>query len=857
MLFGSPFFFTNFVIFLRGDDEYDYYSDEEEEAAPPMPEIPQQYLSGGENTSAEKPLFLGTSGARQNVKQETENVEPLGVSADKEGVPGSPSEEAVSADQGKGDNGKDSIGRKSPEQEPLQGRELVDEPTPKADVGDARFSYMPSPAQADHKKSHEQQDADADESIQGGSLPTHESVKRFEEYQGVAYPAGLAAEPGDDSLPEIDLPETVVVPESVEGSTGKDTKPVHAPEKEENETQVETEEAANRSESEGTDFNDFIDEYYGDDNDDEDNANNNDNYNTNTNDHADNSKDSNDVLAKDNEESVSTPVLEQKEHNVDDSSVTPTINKEIGNDEAAMPPPPSVIRRLDQTHDSVKSFAGETDSSASLSTGRRSPESSIHTDPRNSRHFEEVATGSKHQRNVSSSSNHNTTSSLADVTPKPENSEIPEKKDETAVESSSTSPPPVRGRWKPLPDTTPIVTVGTEHQSSENDAASAVKEQNPTSATPTGDPNQDKLTREILGSFGEGTKERPKSQHFDYKHVGSRESLDEAVDPEIMELYQNSSSFLTQTSHNHVDYSEKIEPLTTTKSRSPEAEEEEEQGYNYGEQEGSHGHTNEQPDVVVSPDVDTQQHEQDVVPVSDDEDDHHSFGSKESEDEEDDEIPKSHNKDVDDNVSIDSGVTSHSGSSKSALSDKIPTSEGQYEQNDSGYKTMILPEIPDDSAQVSKSGQRAGESPANRNVSGDQGLRKASNNIASRLNKPPTFDFSGILSKPRSADRKAAFDAARQKELEYDSGLANWLESVSSSHNGSGIYSSGKPPAPTENEAKMAAPSRTMSSVMRPAKSMVSSHVINRVGEKSSKKAKGLFAKGKKFMKTSQQPQSG
>lgn len=47
--------------------------------------------------------------------------------------------------------------------------------------------------------------------------------------------------------------------------------------------------------------------------------------------------------------------------------------------------------------------------------------------------------------------------------------------------------------------------------------------------------------------------------------------------------------------------------------------------------------------------------------------------------------------------------------------------------------------------------------------------------LAELLNRPPAFDFQGILTRPRSVDRKAAFDLARQEQANYDSGLQTWL----------------------------------------------------------------------------------
>lgn len=803
-------------ILNRGDD---YYSDDEEEA-PPMPEIPQQFLSNTTDNIG-KPLQLGTSG--QKLKNEE------GEKSDAKGQPASP---VVSQEEEK-------------EEVPEKGSP---ESSPPSTTNDPRFSFMPNAEQI-HRAA-----------VATEVPPMPDPIKQFEEHKDVPYPEESSAteeKEDEEALPEVpavanvgeantdvqvdvskpielqedaareatsphavDPPVTSVeVPASVEhdhvsaitnGSEQPDSlgPEVLSPESQLPDSKKVSETLSSKKDEEesDTDFNDFIDEYYADDGDEEAPG-----QRPETVEH----KHSDQTITKDSAEvdteSPSLPaaatdqVHVEKETPLDSERgvIDPSI--EDNTDELSMPPPPSVIRRFDQPYGSVRSFAGETDSSASLSTGRRSPDSI-----RNSRH----------ERNISSSSQPVIGEEHI------ERDTVHNEPQEEEKEENVSSPAPVQGRWKPLPETTPIVTEDNNRSAAPPDSV----EQTPISAT--GD-KQDKLTREILGSFGEGSAERPTKT---VEHASSKESVDEQVDPEIMELYQNSSSFLNQSNNSNVDYSERIEPLTTAKSRSPDISE--------ADRETQPKHDDNEEAVVDTPSPPPQhEKEQDnkpeVVSLSDDDynnNDDHDNNKKTQE------APRASNDDSADDSGITSPTSSRPGS---AMSNKD-------EKDGPQYKSMILPEIPDEPVQPPPKTESPSNISSPRTFSGGSGTgsRNTSNTIAARLNKPPTFDFSGILSKPRSADRKAAFDAARQREVDYDSGLRKWLASASR-NSGPGIYTSGAPPAPTENEAKLAAPSRTMSSVIRPAKSMVSSHVINRVGEKSTKKAKGLLARGKKFMKSS------
>lgn len=749
-----------------------------------MPEIPQQFL-GNTTDNIGKPLQLGTSG------QKLKNEEVEKTSAENP-----PSSSVVSHE-----------GEKEEQEEPEKVVPPESETTPPATTNDPRFSFMPNAEQI-HRA------AAATE-----VPPMPDPIKQFEEHKDVPYPeeSSVTEETKEEALPDVPAVQTntdvqvdVAKPVELQEDAAREvtsTQPVvtsvEVPASAEHDNVATVSESKEEKDEESdTDFNDFIDEYYADDGDDEEPE-----QRPETVEH----KHSDQTITKDTTNvekeplSLSAATAEDvhldKEPSMDTERQAVEPSVEDNADELNMPPPPSVIRRFDQPYGSVRSFAGETDSSASVSTGRRSPDSI-----RNSRH----------ERNVSSSSQ---------PVIGEEHAPEPEEEKKTTEEENVASPAPVQGRWKPLPETTPIVTEDNTRSTAPSDSV----QHTPISAT--GD-KQDKLTREILGSFGEGSAERPTKT---VEHASSKESVDEQVDPEIMELYQNSSSFLNQSNNSNVDYSERIEPLTTAKSRSPEASE-------LDRDIDSKDDDNEEAVIDTPPSpppaetkYEREQDKHEVVSLSDDDDDNNNDNKTQ-------EAPRASN----DDSANDSGITSPTSSRPgSAMSNKD-------EKDGPQYKSMILPEIPDEPVQPPPKTESPSSISSPRTFSGGSGTgsRNASNTIAARLNKPPTFDFSGILSKPRSTDRKAAFDAARQREVDYDSGLRKWLASAST-QSGPGIYTSGVPPAPTENEAKLAAPSRTMSSVIRPAKSMVSSHVINRVGEKSTKKAKGLLARGKKFMKSS------
>lgn len=136
--------------------------------------------------------------------------------------------------------------------------------------------------------------------------------------------------------------------------------------------------------------------------------------------------------------------------------------------------------------------------------------------------------------------------------------------------------------------------------------------------------------------------------------------------------------------------------------------------------------------------------------------------------------------------------------------------------------------------------------------------------VSERLNRAPVFDFRAILTKPRSEDRRAAFDDARRREVEYDCGLETWLATISSNTGAVGIITqptiNKMPPVSGHSRkpsfSKTSTFTHSLPSAFKPTaiKSGITSKLNNihvgRVGEKSSSAAKGFFARSKKFIKS-------
>lgn len=137
----------------------------------------------------------------------------------------------------------------------------------------------------------------------------------------------------------------------------------------------------------------------------------------------------------------------------------------------------------------------------------------------------------------------------------------------------------------------------------------------------------------------------------------------------------------------------------------------------------------------------------------------------------------------------------------------------------------------------------------------------ASQSMKPDANRAPTFDFRAILTKPRSEDRRAAFDDARRREAEYEGGLDTWLAAISSTTGATGIIT--QPSKATHHNAPTRRASTSFSkattftqnipSALKPTAlkhGLTGKINVGRVSEKSSSVAKGLFARGKKFIKS-------
>jgi hypothetical protein len=374
------------------------------------------------------------------------------------------------------------------------------------------------------------------------------------------------------------------------------------------------------------------------------------------------------------------------------------------------------------------------------------------------------------------------------------------------------------GRWKPLPD--PVINAQLE------ESVQTLKPDDEFHQS------QDELTREILGSFNGGT-EIDSKQRQSYMNTTDEEE----PDPELLALYQSSSHFLKQD----YDNMPVIEPLTTNKSRSsagsPEvssemppvrALSEEQQTLHPPEP------TAEMPMVASKPVTGAVAGvSPGGTPIL------NQFDGFDSDFTKDAATTELEHRDIEETASASEVASVTSGNASDRISE--PVNESDHDS----LGSLRSPSV----------GGTAPSSPAQRRVSETPSVGSINRpTFAAKINRPPTFDFTGILSKPRSEDRLMAFQTARQREAEFDSGLQSWLTVVSSYHTGAGLHISGLPPKPSENEAKLATPQRTVSTtLMKPARTFVSSsHVtkeaLGKVGEKSTKTAKGLFARGKKLL---------
>lgn len=570
------------------------------------------------------------------------------------------------------------------------------------------------------------------------------------------------------------------------------------------------------------------------------------------------------------------------------------------------------------SHGSNDTYADETDSTGSISTGRHSIETdglgstvtvdysqSIQTQPviieapskspvvdyedQNTLNGEQglgenaVDERQWHQRNEleqkhdsTSATSHDSTSEGSEIT----HSIVDDSNSQINLSSkdlgSGVIPPPMSGRWRPLSPTessieekrkeTTVVAEETQVNNNENNDNDKIEQigqqtdcnvwskehasqsdpidnnvesynshENNDSSSNSNSDKQETLERDILGTMnssrGASALPPPLPPRDDTVPIYSTEPpspLD--PDPEIAELYYNTSHFLDRPTSTY-DYNNigVTEPLTTTKSKNSR---ESKQSLNTSTEEGSEDTTeisiahnsadgDEGNDGFKGFDSDfTDENKNRVSQIS-------TSSSAISKDESIDKIgsPQPSNKSIPDDITDESSSTvvkkigdGHDAKTGPPLK-KVNTINSIKSQ-----KTLAPNNRPDknDSAKI------------------------GTKSIANTLNRAPQFDFLSALSRGKSNERRALFEAAREKEVSYDTGILNWLMLVSAEHKGPGVYQTGLPPPPSEVEARLAAPTKTMApAFMRPT-SHLAKKALGKVGEKSTKNAKGLFAKLKK-----------
>lgn len=163
----------------------------------------------------------------------------------------------------------------------------------------------------------------------------------------------------------------------------------------------------------------------------------------------------------------------------------------------------------------------------------------------------------------------------------------------------------------------------------------------------------------------------------------------------------------------------------------------------------------------------------------------------------------------------------------------------------------------------------------------DLGLSLASPkmvSVSSKLNRPPVFDFREILASPHSEDRRAAFENARVREFEYDSGIQTWLEKATANvakgylsigaEPGNDIFTDGVIKSTTQstmyaqNGSHHPLPVRTKSVTMASFTTTTSAlkagiaEKLNNIPKASGLSSKlsvkkGIFGRGRKLMKSS------
>lgn len=147
------------------------------------------------------------------------------------------------------------------------------------------------------------------------------------------------------------------------------------------------------------------------------------------------------------------------------------------------------------------------------------------------------------------------------------------------------------------------------------------------------------------------------------------------------------------------------------------------------------------------------------------------------------------------------------------------------------------PDVPPTLSEVEADGQRDVSPPSGQQFS----------QISAKVKRPPPVDFSALLSGPTSEARLTQLVNFRQREAEYESGLSVWLQATYSVIEGnSEIYTTGLPP---ENEGRSVSMTRQMTHISSEHLSSTK-EALEHFGEKSTKKARSLFAKGRRLVKS-------
>ena len=387
-----------------------------------------------------------------------------------------------------------------------------------------------------------------------------------------------------------------------------------------------------------------------------------------------------------------------------------------------------------------------------------------------------------------------------------------------------------------------------------NQSPNAIDEAADEGLTPT---NQTALEKDIMKSFGSSRHVTPApivapvpqthAENFrtisDYRAPNSPA----VPDPEIAALYRSTSHFLNRP------ISQIVDDFPTTQPLSPQRSREQPQSL-MGVIEGD------TPEVV-----DREYESNDIKPTT-------SASSWESQ-------SVSHtleNDNEDKSISIQknpSRTIPEKSPSASSLSDMSPvTSRTESKTDDKSvkYKSLILED--DDLLSRSLShGSATSAGPSKYDYLARHGTTATTivtpNTVKAavdKLNKPPEFDFRAILTKPRSEDRKKAFDQARTMEVSYDCGLDTWLHQISSQADFKTLQSNGVVTnRPTHTHKPIQKTPSSFSTSLKPSGLKASAIVpsalkqgiagklsISKVGEKSSHAAKGFFARGKKLIKS-------